>query len=299
MAKPPFEWSDLRYFLAVARSGKLTEAARRLEVEHSTVSRRLAALEHALGARLFDKEPGGYKLTTDGEKLLPSAESMEAIALASQGHLADSNRSVSGTVRIGAPDGFGSHFLAPRLGRLAKAHPDLEVQLIALPRVFNLTKREADIAISLSRPKEKRLQSDKLTDYSLRLYAAPSYLAKYPPIRSSTALADHSFIGYVDDLIYAPELDYLRLAAKDIRAMLKSSTLVAQLEMTLAGAGICILPDFLARQHPELKLVLANEVELTRTFWLLVHADIRNLARVRVVSELITAEVQKEHRLFG
>jgi len=81
--------------------------------------------------------------------------------------------------------------------------------------------------------------------------------------------------------------------------MLKSSTLVAQLEMTLAGAGICILPDFLARQHPELKLVLANEVELTRTFWLLVHADIRNLARVRVVSELITAEVQKEHRLFG
>jgi DNA-binding transcriptional LysR family regulator len=299
MEKPPFEWSDLRYFLAVARSGKLTEAARRLEVEHSTVSRRLAALEHALGARLFDKEPGGYKLTTDGEKLLPSAESMEAIALASQSHLADSNRSVSGTVRIGAPDGFGSHFLAPRLGRLAKLHPDLEVQLIALPRVFNLTKREADIAISLSRPKEKRLHGDMLTDYSLRLYAAPSYLTKHAPIRSAAALTDHSFIGYVDDLIYAPELDYLRLAAKDIRAMLKSSTLVAQLEMTLAGAGICILPDFLARLHPELKCVLPNDVELTRTFWLLVHADIRNLARVRVVSEFITAEVQKEQRLFG
>ena len=96
MSKPPFEWSDLRYFLAVARSGKLTEAARRLEVEHSTVSRRLAALEHALGARLFDKEPGGYKLTADGEKLLPSAESMEAIALASQSHLTDSNQTVSG-----------------------------------------------------------------------------------------------------------------------------------------------------------------------------------------------------------
>jgi DNA-binding transcriptional LysR family regulator len=299
MAKPPFEWSDLRYFLAVARSGKLTEAARRLEVEHSTVSRRLAALEHALGARLFDKEPGGYKLTTDGEKLLPSAESMEAIALASQSHLADSNRSVSGVVRIGAPDGFGSHFLAPRLGHLAKVHPDLEVQLIALPRVFNLTKREADIAISLSRPKEKRLYSDKLTDYRLRMYAAPSYLAKHAPIRTSAALADHSFVGYVDDLIYAPELDYLRLASKDIRAMLKSSTLVAQLEMTLAGAGICILPDFLARQHLELKPVLADDVELTRTFWLLVHADIRNLARVRVVSEFITAEVQKERRLFG
>ncbi|MDQ8732786.1 LysR family transcriptional regulator [Bradyrhizobium sp. LHD-71] len=299
MTKAPFEWSDLRHFLAVARSGKLTEAARRLKVEHSTVSRRLAALEHALGARLFDKEPGGYKLTADGEKLLPSAESMEAIALASQSHLADSNRSVSGTVRIGAPDGFGSHFLAPRLEQLAKAHPDLEIQLIALPRIFNLTKREADIAIGLSRPKEKRLHGDKLTDYRLRMYAAPSYLVKHPPIRSIATLSDHDFIGYVDDLIYAPELDYLRLAAKDIRAMLKSSTLVAQLEMTLAGAGICILPDFLARRHQELKCVLPNQVELTRTFWLLVHADIRNLARVRVVSDFITTEVQKERKLFG
>ena len=299
MARPPFEWSDLRYFLAVARSGKLTAAARRLKVEHSTVSRRLAALETALGARLFDKEPDGYKLTADGEKLLPSAESMEAIALASQSHLADSNKSVSGTVRIGAPDGFGSHFLAPRIARMAESHPDLEIQLIALPRIFNLTKREADVAIGLSRPKEKRLRGDKLIDYRLKMYAAPSYLAKHPTIRSTAALAEHSFIGYVDDLIYAPELDYLRLAAKDIRASLKSSTLVAQLEMTLAGAGICILPNFLARQHPELKCVLANDVELTRTFWLVVHADIRNLARVRVVSDFIASEVAKESRLFA
>jgi DNA-binding transcriptional LysR family regulator len=298
MAKPPFEWSDLRYFLAVARSGKLTEAARQLRVEHSTVGRRLAALEYALGARLFDKEPGGYKLTADGEKLLPSAENMEAIALAAQGHLADSNRTISGIVRIGAPDGFGSRFLAPRLDRLARLHPDLEVQLIALPRVFNLTKREADIAIGLSRPKEKRLHGEKLTDYRLRMYAAQSYLAERPPIRTIADLAHHRFIGYVDDLIYTPELDYLRLASKDIRAMLKSSTLVAQLEMTLAGAGICILPDFLARQRPLLKSVLTREIELQRTFWLLVHADIRTLARVRIVSEFIAAEVRKERRLF-
>jgi DNA-binding transcriptional LysR family regulator len=298
MTKPPFEWSDLRYFLAVARSGKLTEAARQLGVEHSTVGRRLAALEYALGARLFDKEPGGYRLTADGEKLLPSAENMEAIALASQGHLADSNRTISGTVRIGAPDGFGSRFLAPRLDRLARLYPDLEVQLIALPRVFNLTKREADIAIGLSRPKEKRLHGDKLTDYRLRMYATQSYLAGRPPIRTPADFAHHNFIGYVDDLIYTPELDYLRLASKDIRATLKSSTLIAQLEMTLAGAGICILPDFLARQHSVLKSVLAKEIELQRTFWLLVHADIRTLARVRIMSEFIAAEVSKERRLF-
>jgi DNA-binding transcriptional LysR family regulator len=298
MTKQPFEWSDLRYFLAIARSGKLTAAARRLEVEHSTVSRRLAALEHALGARLFDKEPDGYKLTSAGEKLLPSAEGMEAIALTSQSHLADTDLSVSGTVRIGAPDGFGSFFLAPRIGQLAETHPNLEVQLVALPRVFSLSKREADIAISLGRPKEKRLHGHKLTDYRLKMYAAPAYLRKHPRIAAPAALEGHRFIGYVDDLLYTPELDYLRLAAKDARALLKSSTLVAQLEMTLAGAGICILPTFLAQAHPELECILPDTIELTRSFWLVVHTDIRNLARVRIVSDFIVGQVERERKLF-
>jgi DNA-binding transcriptional LysR family regulator len=298
MPKHAFEWSDLRYFLAIARSGKLTSAAQRLKVEHSTVSRRLAALETALGARLFDREPGGYKLTPAGEKLFPSAEEMEAIALTSQSHLADTDLSLSGTVRIGAPDGFGSFFLAPRIGRLTETHPNLEVQLVALPRVFSLSKREADIAIGLSRPKEKRLHGYKLTDYRLKMYAAPAYLRRHPRIDTLAALSQHRFIGYVDDLLYTPELDYLRLAAKDARALLKSSTLVAQLEMTLAGAGICILPTFMARAHPELECILPETIELIRSFWLVVHTDIRNLARVRTVSEFIIGQVESERTLF-
>lgn len=298
MRKSSFEWSDIRYFLAVVRTGKITVAARRLGVEHSTVSRRLAALERALGARLFDREPSGYRLTTHGDALLPSAEKMEALALASQGALANSDLNVTGMVRIGAPDGFGSRFLAPCIGRLADEHPNLEIQLVAMPRVFSLSKREADIAIGLGRPQEKRLHGLKLTDYRLNLYASKDYLAAHGPVSSVSALARQRLIGYVDDLIYARELDYLPVVSKDARASLKSSTLIAQLEATLAGAGVCVLPRFLAERYPELVRVLADDIELTRTFWLIVHADMKDLARVRVVADFIHSQVAAARDLF-
>lgn len=293
-----FEWSDLTFFLAVARAGRLTVAAARLKVEHSTVSRRIAALEAALGAKLFDRHPHGYALTAAGDRLLAAAEGMETLALSAQGEIAGSDLGVSGTVRIGAPDGFGTFFLAPRIGALADLHPGLDIQLLAMPRLFSLSKREADIAISLSRPKEGRLHARKLTDYRLGLYAARAYLEKYGAIESRAALQRHRFIGYVDDLIYAPELDYVPLVAKDLRVRLKSSSLVAQMTATRAGAGVCVLPcfmaDLFAGEGPEaLVPILPMEVGLTRTFWLLTHADTRDLARIRVAADFIAEAAQK------
>ncbi len=171
-----FNWNDLKSFLAVARTGKLTSAARSLGADHATVSRRLVSLEEAMHVRLFERHPTGYTLTAQGERLLPLAESMESMALTAYAELANSNLSVSGAVRIGSPDGFGSYFLAPRIGDLCRQHPALEVQLIAMPRIFSLSKREADIAIGLARPQEGRLSARKLTDYHLKLYASRSYL---------------------------------------------------------------------------------------------------------------------------
>lgn len=293
-----FEWSDLRHFLAVARTGKLTLAARQLGVEHSTVGRRLSALEGALGAKLFDRRPAGYALTSAGERLLAAAESMEGFALAAQGAIGGTDLGVSGTVRIGTPDGFGTFFLAPRIGALADLHPDLEIQLLAMPRVFSLSKREADIAVSLSRPKEGRLHVRKLCDYHLRLYASRAYLERHGPIASPALLSQHPFIGYIDDLLYAPELDYVPLVAKDLNVRLKSSSLAVQLMATRAGAGVCILPCFLADRFREegpsgLVPVLHGEVTLTRTFWLLTHPDTRELARIKVAADFIAEQAQK------
>lgn len=298
MASAEFDWSDLRPFLALARTGKLTEAARRMSVEHSTVSRRIAALEAALGAKLFDKRPQGYALTAAGERLLFTAESVESLALAAQGEIGGADLGVAGTVRIGAPDGFGTFFLAPRIGALARLHRDLDIQLLAMPRVFSLSKREADIAISLSRPKEGRLHARKLTDYRLRLYASRAYLEANGPIEHRAALARHSFIGYVDELIFTPELDYVPLVAKDLRVRLKSSSLPAQLMATRAGAGVCVLPCFMGDlfqgEGPDaLVPVLPREVSLTRTFWLVTHTDMRDLARIRVAAEFLVEEAQK------
>ncbi|QRG07976.1 LysR family transcriptional regulator [Xanthobacter dioxanivorans] len=298
-----FDWSDLRFFLAVARAGRLTAAAARLKVEHSTVSRRIAALEVALGAKLFDRRPHGYGLTAAGERLIAAAEGMETLALAAQGEIGGADLGVAGTVRVGAPDGFGTFFLAPRIGALADLHPELDIQLLAMPRLFSLSKREADIAISLSRPKEGRLHARKLTDYRLGLYAARAYLNRHGPIESRASLQRHPFIGYVDDLIYAPELDYVPLVAKDLRVRLKSSSLVAQLTATQAGAGVCVLPCFMADlfrdERPDaLVPILPEEVGLTRTFWLLTHTDTRDLARIRVAADFITHLVQNARGQF-
>jgi DNA-binding transcriptional LysR family regulator len=293
-----FDWDDLQSFLAVARSGRLTVAARRMGVDHTTLGRRLQSLERALGANLFERHATGYSLTAQGESLLASAEAMEGLAMTIMEDLAGSAGSLSGAVRIGTPDGFGSFFLAPRIGQLATRHPDLEVQLVAMPRLFSLSKREADIAISLAQPDAGRLHGRKLTDYELGLYAARSYVAASPPIASVADLPGHRFISYIDDLLYTPELDYLPQISRDIRPQLKSASLVAQFRAVEAGAGIAVLPCFLVNDHANLVRLLPADVSLIRSFWLLIHSDLRHLSRIRVTAEFIAEEVRRNSRLF-
>ncbi|MBW3617071.1 MAG: LysR family transcriptional regulator [Proteobacteria bacterium] len=287
-----FDWNNLRAFLAVARTGRLTAAAARLRADHATVSRHIGALEGSLKARLFDRSPTGYSLTPQGERLLATAEQIEALTLTASSEVRGADLSVSGTVRIGAPEGFGSYFLAPRLAALAEAHPDLEIELVAIPGVLSLSKREADIAVALSRPREGRLVARKLTDYSLSLYGAPSYLEARPPLTTRADMSAHRFIGYIEDLLYAPELDYMDAPDAQIAVQLRSSNLIAQLRAACAGAGLCVLPDFIAASEPGLLRVLPGQVGLTRSFWLLTHADLKGLARVRAVADFITGAVQ-------
>lgn len=292
-----FNWNDLRYFLAVARTGTLTAAARRLGADHATVSRRISALEDVLRVTLFDRGPGGYTPTVFGIRLREAAEAMESSALRAHDLVADADLAVSGAVRIGAPDGFGSSILAAGIGELSDRHPDLDVQIVAMPRIFSLSKREADIAIGLSRPQEGRLVARKLTDYQLCLYGASRYLAERPPITSLDDLRSHSLIGYIDDLIFAPELNYLQ-AIDGIVPRIRSSSIVAQLTATSSGAGLCILPCFLAHPVSELVPVLPTETVITRSFWMIVHEDVRTLARVRVTADFIVDLVQRDQRRF-
>jgi DNA-binding transcriptional LysR family regulator len=293
-----FDWNDLRSFLAVARSGRLTAAAQRLQVDHTTLSRRISALEHALKAKLFDRSPSGYTLTEQGRRLLPTAEEIERLAMAAREAIGGSAASVEGQVRIGAPEGFGSYFLAPRIAALKALHPDLVVQLVAATAVFSLSKRDADIVVSVSRPPAGRLIVSKLTDYDLGLYAAPAYLEAHAAIRSAADLSAHSFVSYIGELLHFPELDFLQHVAPNGATSVESSNLLAQLRATLAGAGLCVLPAFLAGEEKGLMRVLPDEVSLTRSLWLIVHQDLAELARIKAVMRFIKEEVAAARATF-
>ena len=199
---------------------------------------------------------------------------------------------------LGTPDGFGTMFLASRTAGLAAQYPDLEIQLVAMPRLLSLSKREADVAVSLAPPKEGRIVARKLTDYKLALYGSAEYLDRHPAIASPEDLHAHDMIGYIDDLIFMPELDYLDEVSKGLRPRLQSSSLVAQLQATVAGGGICVLPHFMASREPRLVRVLSEKISILRSFWLIVHADLKDVARIRATMDFLVREVRAARALF-
>jgi DNA-binding transcriptional LysR family regulator len=292
------DWDDFRFVLAIVRAGTVSAAAKTLAVDHTTVIRRVDRLERHLSAKLFDRRKTGYLLTEAGHRVAMSAEAMESTIVANQELIGGSKAHLTGTVRIGAPDGFGTHFLAPRLVKFADQYPDLDLQLVATARLFSLSKREADIAISLSLPKEGHVVGRKLTDYSLGLYASPTYLGRFPEIKSRDDLAGHRFVGYIEELLYTPELDYLPQVSPKIAARFRSANLIAQFNATLAGFGIAVLPRFMAARQAGLQAVLAETVTIRRCFFLLMHADSKDLARIRAVADYIYATVERERALF-
>lgn len=289
-------WDDARIFLAVARQGQILGAARALGLNHATVARRLDALEASLGTTLFRRRTNGTELTTAGERLLGPAELMESASFAAM-EAAGADSVIEGTVRIGAPDGFGVAFLAPRIGALTERHRGLRIELVPVPRAFSLSRREADIAVTLERPREGRLVARKLTDYTLGLYAAPSYLARHGTPTRLDELAAHRLVGYVEDLLYTGSLDYTAEYLGNWRSTLAVSSAMGQTEAVRAGAGIGILHAFMARRDPGLVPVLPQHV-LTRSYWTVVHEDLRALRRVALVSEFLAEIVSQNRDLF-
>jgi DNA-binding transcriptional LysR family regulator len=295
---PELDWNDLRVLLAVGRTGKLSAAASRLRADHATVSRRINALENALQVKLLERRSTGCSLTEQGVKLMESAEAMESLALSSVAELSKDEMTVSGAVRIGAPEGFGSYFLAPRLGALCDRHPELEIELVAMATVFSLSKREADIAVGLTRPEQGRLFSRKLTDYRLGLFASKTYFDSHPAIKSAADLPKHRIIGYIEDLIFSSELSNMFGQSGVPAPRFRSSNLIAQMKAAVSGAGLCMLPAFIAQNHAQLQPVLADQVSVKRAFWLTVHADLRDLARVRETCNFIEAQVREAREQF-
>jgi DNA-binding transcriptional LysR family regulator len=290
-------WDDVRIFLAVARAGQILGAARRLGLNHATVSRRVAALEEAVGARLFRRTTTGTETTKAGDRFLILAERMEADMIAARAEIADESDDLAGTVRIGAPDGFGVGYLAPRLGGLADRHRELTLQLVPVPRSFSLPRREADIAITVERPTEGRLVASKLVDYSLGLYASRAYAQANGLPQTRDELARHRLVGYVPDLLMSPSLDYGGEFLPGWKASYEVSSALGQVAAVRAGAGIGILHTFLARAEDDLVAVEAA-APIRRAYWLVYHESMRPLRRIQSVCTFIATLVDRERALF-
>jgi len=172
------------------------------------------------------------------------------------------------------------------------------VQIVALPRVLNLSKREADMAITVAPPKAGRLSVQKITDYHLHLAATRSYLAQHPPITKLDDLRGHTMIGYISDLIFADELDYMNEVGDEVHAQLTSNSFSVQLNWARRGAGVCVVHDFAIPTYPELQRILMGEVSLTRSFYLVRHADDRKVARLNRFAELLIPKIHAEVRLL-
>ena len=288
-------WDDLRVFLHVGRTNSLTAAAKILKMDPATLSRRINRLEEDMNARLFLRSPQGYQLTDAGQKFMAHVSEMDRSLRLAQGDVRDNRTDeLSGTVRIGAPDGSANYLLPQVCADICSEYPDLDVQIVALPRVLNLSKREADMAITVSPPKAGRLTVQKISDYHLHLAATKDYLVAHPQINSVEDLHAHRMIGYISDLIFADELDYMNEVGEEVRAQLTSNSFSVQLNWARRGAGVCIVHDFAIPTFPELQRILMDQVSLTRSFFLVRHADDRKVARLNRFADLLIPKIRNE-----
>ena len=291
-------WEHVHTFLAVARNGQILKAARQLNINHATVGRQVTALEQSLGARLIERQNQGCYLTAAGEALLVAAEKAESELLRAGSEISGTAATISGVVRVGAPDGLGNYFLSHELAALSTHHPKLVVQLLPLPRTFSLSRREADVAVTLERPSQGNLLVQKLTDYTLSVYASESYLEQTGDIEQERDLDGRLFITHVDEFVYSKALEYSKAVGQLMTRRFECGSVVAQMEAIRAGHGIGILHDYAARRFPELRRLLPG-IRFTRSYWLLSHPDTNHIRRIRAVIEHITTAVRSDRGIFA
>lgn len=294
-------WDDLRLFLAVARAETLSGASALVRLDAATLGRRIARLEKQLGLGLFVKSPQGYALTDAGQRLMVKAEAVEEAMRSTveggtaQRTSADGPQSVAlnGQIRLGAPDGCANYILPQVCAALTESHPNLDIQIVALPRVFNLSRREADMAIGVSAPAAGRLTVQRITDYTLHFAASQGYLATVAPLEQVADLHNHRIVGYISDMIFDRELDYLADAGAQ-RVALASNSLSVQLNLLRQGGGVGVVPDFSLSSVPGIGRVLIDQFSLKRSFYLIRHAVDRDHRTLNQFAKLLNQGIRSE-----
>lgn len=289
-------WDDLQDFLAIARAGQIARAAVATGVDPTTLARHLRRLEATLGQTLFEQTREGQVPTAAGAALLVAVEAMQQAAARIAAPDDDPDH-LTGVLRVSVSEGFGTWFVAHHLPAFARRHPELAVDLVATSGFLNPSRREADVAVMLARPQTGAVISGKLTDYTLGLYAARAYAARRALPDTVEQVREHDLIGYVPDLLYAPELRYLSEVQAELEPRLRSSSINAQYRLVAAGAGLGVLPRFIGDADDSLCRVLPERT-IRRSFWLVTHQDMREAKKVRTFRDWLTALVATHRNRF-
>lgn len=283
------DWGHLRFFLELARTGSLSGAARRLGVDRNTVARRVAALEEELGLTLFERGPQGWSHTSAGEELAALASRVEEDVLALARHADARDRTLTGSVRLTTAMHLAAHLLVPALPALRERHPGLVLEIAADQRNFDLTRREADLALRMGRPRDPGLVTRKLSDVAYGFYASKSSADG----RSRRVDFDlDAFVGFDDSLTSAPHERWLARIAPDRRVVFRSNSTASLHAAARRGLGVAVLPRFLADGDRELSRLEGPE-PASHELWLLVHGDLRQSPRVRAVIEWVDGLVER------
>ncbi len=294
------EWSDLKFFLEVARSGRISSVALKFGIEHSTVSRRIDKLERNLQTVLFDRRRNGYSLTDAGRALVPHAERMEVAILAAMEESTGYAGGVVGTVRVGTPEAFGIKILAPNLAGLHALHPELRVELMAQPQFPSLVTREVEILVTMERPTVGRYTIARLGEVNYFLFGAPSYLASHPPIESVEDLGNHAFVDYIHDGHVSERYRILsELVTSPPDIMFSSTSVLAQRAAVASGLGLSLLAKFVAGDSDDLVSIFPDKPLVTRTLWIAAPEDLFRIRRVRCVWDHIREVVSAHPNFFG
>jgi DNA-binding transcriptional LysR family regulator len=291
MTRP--EWDDVRVFLAVARAGSLTGAARALGLGVATVSRRIERFERALGAPLFARHQSGYGLTDDGAALVERAEALETAA-AALAPVAAVAAGLAGTVRLATAETFANELVIPSLPALIDQNPGLSVEIVTDVRTINLHRRDADLALRLVAPSHGRVTLRRLGTLGFGLYASPMYLAARAAPADAGVIDRDRVIAWDEGMRDLPSAEWLGRVMPDRAPVVSTTTLAGQLAAARAGLGLAVLPHFLAESAG---LVMVDaDLDLEQPIWLVVHADLAASVRVRAVAEHLARLVAAEAR---
>lgn len=294
------DWNDARLVLAVARAGGLVAAAKVLRVDHSTVFRRLGVLEARLGP-LFEREPGGtYRPTAAGARAALAAERMEDEVLGLARDLAGQDRRLTGRLRVTCSETLAYQLLTSYVARFRVAHPGIVVELGVEGRMLNLSRREADVALRVSRPREGDLWGRKLADIAWTAYGSPALLAAAPPLAGPADLSRHPLIGWEEGTTGINAADWLAEAAPASAVVYRTGSLVNQFVAARAGIGLAVLPCYLGDPEPGLRRALPGGPvpALARELWIVTHQDLRRMGRVRAFFDAVAQGIEKDRVLI-